>query len=83
MHVSHLCENLKKEYSSMNLNKVVEKKSVSKTVRSFLSNENVSSEPKVKVAYTLNDFFPNLVTGLKLHEPKMLIPLHINNIWYI
>ena len=29
----------------MNLNKVVEKKCIWKTIRSFLSNENVSSEP--------------------------------------
>ena len=81
--MSHHCEKLKKEYYlSMNPNKIVEKKSLWKTITSFPSSKNVTSEPltvaddddlithEQKVAYTLNDFFSDVVTYT---SHKMLI----------
>ena len=70
----HFCEKLKKYFSSLNMNIVIENKLFWKMVRPFLSNKTISSEKitlidddeliadEQKVANSFNDFFSSLVT---------------------
>ena len=73
-----LLQKAKKEYFSLlNINKVVDNKSIWKIVKPFLSNKVISSEKitlidevelitdEQKVANILNDFFSSIVTSLK------------------
>ena len=81
---------IKRCFSSLNVNKMVDNKSSWETVKPFFSNKTVSSETitildddepitdEQKVASTLNDYYSNIVTSLNLPESQNAGPLSDN-----